>query len=500
MAVLTTWACAPPAVEEKKGAFRMRAVDPTAMAPSNPTFPVYHYMAPYGPWFGDVNGPLFHEGWFHVFYQWGRSSKVCWGHARSRDLVNWEHLPIAIRPRGSKGSWSGATVVTEAGPRIIFTCPSSGWQQSGSIGSDDLIHWTPMKKEPLMARSLHEKKGVKIGGWRDPFIWKHNGVYYCCLGGGSSGRGYVSLYRAKNDDLEDWEFVGPLFIHPDSPDNACPNFFKIGDKWVLLMSRHRPHVMDWFVGTWDRKTLQFKPESSGILGYSEATYATQGLYHPDGRVIYWSTLHQWRRANRPVDWPGSLSLPRELSIGADNMLRIKPLAELSRLRGKHFHAEKITLANATKVLEGAKGDTLEIRAIIEPKDAKSFGVVVRRSNDGTRGMEVRYRDTIYLDGQEAMYSLKHGKKNDPVRKPFVLKDGEPLELRIFIDKICFEAYVNDRICYDRLIHACDHTGKALGLPRLDDLGIALFAEGGEAVVKSIDVWEMKPIEKTTYKP
>jgi len=351
-----------------------------------------------------------------------------------------------------------------------------------------------------MARSLHKKKGVEITGWRDPFIWKHNGVYYCCLGGGVKGRGYVSLYRAKNERLEDWEFVGPLFNNPDSPDTACPNFFKVGDKWVLLMSRHRPHVEDWFVGTWDAKTLRFKPESSGILGYSEATYATQGLYHPDGRVIFWNTLHQWRRANRPADWPGCLSLPRELSIGRDNTLRVKPLAELARLRGKHFHAEKITLANATKVLEGVKGDALEIRAIITPKDARSFGVVVRRSDDGKRGMELRYRDTIYIDGQEAMYSLKHGKKNDPARKEFTLKKGEPLELSIFIDKICFETFVNDRICYDRLIHACDHTGKGLGLPKLDDLGIALFAEGGEVVVKSIDVWEMKPIEKTTYKP
>jgi len=152
------------------------------------------------------------------------------------------------------------------------------------------------------------------------------------------------------------------------------------------------------------------------------------------------------------------------------------------------------------VLEGIKGDSLEIRAIIKPKDAKSFGVVVRRSDDGKRGMELRYHDTIYVDGQEAMYSLKHGKENDPVRKPFTLKDGEPLKLTIFIDKRCFEAFVNDRICYDRLIHACDHTGKALGLPRMGDLGTALFAEGGEATVKSIDVWEMKPIERIMYRP
>jgi len=132
--------------------------------------------------------------------------------------------------------------------------------------------------------------------------------------------------------------------------------------------------------------------------------------------------------------------------------------------------------------------------------ADSFGIVVRRSEDGTRGLEIRYRHTMTIDGEEAMYSLKHGKDKDPVRKPFALKPGEPLQMTLYIDKICFEAFVNDRICYDRLIHACDHTGKALGGPKAEDLGIAVFAQGGEAVVTSLDVWRMNPIKTTAYQP
>jgi beta-fructofuranosidase len=471
-----------------------------AAAPAVPNaaaFPIYHYKAASGSWFGDVNGPIYHDGWFHIFFQWRMpdNPKICWGHARSRDLIDWEHLPVAIAPRGAQGSWSGATVVTAAGPRILFT---SDGQQSGSRGSRDLIHWQPMNQEPVMPRSLHESKGVKISGWRDPFIWKHQGAYYACLGGSAAGQGYVSLYKTTSEELDDWEFVGPLFIHPDSPDNACPNFFKVGNKWVLLMSRHRPHVEDWFVGNWNPETLRFEPDTHGMLGYNEATFATQGLCHPDGRVIYWNTMHQWRGANKPLDWPGCASLPRELSIAADNTLRIKPLAELARLRGEHFHAEAIALSDATKILEGLTGDALEIRLTLQSQGADSFGLVVRRSADGTRGMEIRYRGTLTIDGEEALYSLKHGKAKDPVRQPFALKPGEPLRMTLFIDKICFEAFVNDRICYDRAIHACDHTGKALALPNSGDLGIAVFAQGGEAVVKSLDVWHMNPIKTTTY--
>ena len=477
--------------------FRIHAAEAALETADREALPRYHYLAPFGPWMGDVNGPLYHDGWFHVFYQWrlAREHKVCWGHARSRDLIDWEHLPAAIPPHGSRGSWSGGTIVTEAGPRILFTCD---YQQLGAVGSDDLLHWQPMERELAMPRSLHTSQDVKIGAWRDPFLWKHDGQYFACVGGALKGQGYVSLYRAKSAELDDWEFIGPLFVHPDSPDNACPNFFRVDNKWVLLMSRHRPHVEDWFVGEWDPETLQFQAEQSGILGYNEATYATQGLYHPDGRVIYWNSIHQWRRANKPLDWPGCLSLPRELSVAEDNTLRVRPLRELVRLRGDHFRAENIRLSDATQVIQGATGDTIEIRLTIDRHDAESVGVVVRRSEDGTRGLELRYADTVYLDGEEALYSIKHGKQQDPVRQPFVLGADEPLQLTIYLDRMCVEAFVNDRICYDRILHDCDQTGVALELPQRNDQGIALFAEGGEAIVRSLDVWQMKPIQLTNH--
>src|SRR4051794_6151392 len=63
--------------------------------------PVYHFRPP-AQWNNDPNGTIQYRGWYHMFYQhnpygagWGN---MHWGHARSRDLVNWEHLPIALWP------------------------------------------------------------------------------------------------------------------------------------------------------------------------------------------------------------------------------------------------------------------------------------------------------------------------------------------------------------------------------------------------------------------
>ncbi len=99
---------------------------PTAAA--DPARPVYHFHPP-ANWCNDPNGTIFYRGWHHLFYQynpygslWGN---MHWGHARSRDLVNWEHLPIAIGPSKDKGEdhiFSGAAILAKDGkPRVFYT-------------------------------------------------------------------------------------------------------------------------------------------------------------------------------------------------------------------------------------------------------------------------------------------------------------------------------------------------------------------------------------------
>ena len=56
----------------------------------------------------DVNGPLFHKGQYHIFYQLNPydtevGDGIHWGHARSNDLVYWEHLPLALWPSTEQG-------------------------------------------------------------------------------------------------------------------------------------------------------------------------------------------------------------------------------------------------------------------------------------------------------------------------------------------------------------------------------------------------------------
>jgi len=68
--------------------------------------PAWHYR-PEANWINDPNGLVHHNGWYHMFYQynphgdqWG---DIHWGHTRSRDLLTWETLPIALTPAAAKG-------------------------------------------------------------------------------------------------------------------------------------------------------------------------------------------------------------------------------------------------------------------------------------------------------------------------------------------------------------------------------------------------------------
>ena len=102
----------------------VKAAAPRAQA--DPLRPIFHVTAP-AQWVNDPNGPIFYKGLYHLFYQLtpysDESGIKYWGHVRSRDLMKWEHLPIAIAPSNDKGEesiWSGCCTINGDGKPMIF--------------------------------------------------------------------------------------------------------------------------------------------------------------------------------------------------------------------------------------------------------------------------------------------------------------------------------------------------------------------------------------------
>ena len=83
--------------------------------------PTYHFLAPEGGWLNDPNGPMFFGGYYHLFWQKGGESEaiwgdIRWGHAVTKDFVNWKMLKDALVPGPEEydkdGCWSGSASLT----------------------------------------------------------------------------------------------------------------------------------------------------------------------------------------------------------------------------------------------------------------------------------------------------------------------------------------------------------------------------------------------------
>ena len=71
----------------------------------------------------------------------------------------------------------------------------------------------------------------------------------------------------------------------------------------------------------------------------------------------------------------------------------------------------------------------------------------------------------------------------PETAPIVLNDDEPLCLRVFVDRSIVEVFANDRRCVAARVYP----------GRDDSVGVSLRAQGSEAVLRSLDAWQMENI-------
>ncbi len=488
---------------------------------NDPHRPRYHLLPPDGFW-NDINGTIYWKGRYHVFFL-GRlapdrdtilsgkdtlHAREIWLHSSSRDLVHWVHHPPALVPvfDGSmpRGLYSGDAVENAPVPTLIYHVPGQGTCIS-TAEDDELIRWKPLPQNPV----IPSPKGPADYIVFDPCAWKEGDTYYALIGNKNRAPGFegdcTSLF--KSSDMVQWQYVGPFYKSDrrwteEVEDCACPDFFPLGNKHMLLMHTHAPYGhAQYYIGRYENE--RFHPETHGRMSWPGGQLcAPETLRDDKGRRIFWGWIHEARPAAN--GWGSVATLPRVLSLGEDNTLRIEPAPELEMLRYNHRRRAGVSLAAGAEVnLDEVSGDCLELAVEIAPGDAQEVGLSVRRSPDGAEQTNIvcsPQAGTLKIElsrsslDPQVRYPRYAGRfaetENVPESErfareqvaPFQLRPNEPLRLRIFLDRSVLEVYANGRQCITQRIYPT----------RPDSVGVALFARGGAAKATAVEAWDISP--------
>ena len=338
------------------------------------------HFTPAEHWMNDPNGMVYYEGEYHLFYQhypeksvWG---PMHWGHAVSKDLVHWEHLPIALYPDSLGYIFSGSAVVdwkntsgfgTAENPPLVafFTYHNPDIEQAKEIeiesqaiaySTDKGRTWTKYEANPVV-------KNPGIRDFRDPKVFWHeaSGQWIMALASGQEIHFYAS------PDCKNWNYLSNFGKGVGCHDGVweCPDLIPLKvdgsdeTKWVLIVNINPGgpaggSATQYFVGDFDGKTFASEQKKTlwmdqGRDNYAGVTWANA----PDGRQILIGWMNNWQYAGeKPCGkWSGAATFPRELGLVKDGPLYLLTSALVGEIQ---------TLQSDSVVLKDVKVDKSEL--------------------------------------------------------------------------------------------------------------------------------------------
>ena len=377
----------------------------------------YHFQ-PFSKWTNDPNALCYFNGWYHVFYQtnpfglyWG---DMFWGHARSRDLIHFEFLPICLFPEvggrdadrvGSRDAfmWSGCAIayyhgMSDAIDALDWFPNGNGdgllaiYTRDGSYQDQEIIHsddegLTWSKTGMYISHTLVNNNSQD---WRDPKVFplvKDGSGKVTTWGMTLSGyRSTRKGYFLKSNDLLNWSMAGEFFL-PD-PECVGAGFLKdnLGETHAYLTNKSRSYLLGTMELVGDK--IVFKDETNTDistytleqieaklkpLDFGPDTYASQAFYitDPTSDYVDKEIVLNWFSGDLNASfctgpgeyaglrgrWNGGFTIPVEYGVakcGDDYRITQKPITV------NNTHLEKTSIINVSDVdLNSSSEDPLK---------------------------------------------------------------------------------------------------------------------------------------------
>ena len=426
--------------------------------------PLYHFTPQYG-WMNDPNGMVYADGTYHLFYQYNpygaRWGNMHWGHAISKDLVNWEYQPTAIAPDKLGAIFSGSAVIDHdntagfgKGAMIaIFTSAGDRQTQSIAYSLDGGKTFTKYEDNPVLS-------DANIIDFRDPKVFWHAPSKQWVMSLATTQT--ITFYGSKN--LKEWtrlsEFGEGLGGHGGVWE--CPDLFPLTyegkTKWVLFVSinpggPNGGSATQYFIGNFDGKT--FTPDAMNYplwLDYGRDNYAGvtwSNVPAADGRRLFIGWMSNWDYANEipTVNFRSAMTVARTLRLahnGEHLVVASEPVKELESLR-----MEPLSLANKTtsdtvnidNLLPNNQG-VYELTFTVTPNDTDSFSFSI----ENTKGEVLTYlfdiaNKTLLVDRTKSSVAFNANFAETLIKAPLTAKKS--YTVRLLVDKASTELFVNN---------------------------------------------------------
>jgi fructan beta-fructosidase len=447
------------------------------------------HFSPKEHWMNDPNGMVYHNGIYHLFFQYYPGGTVWgpmhWGHATSKDLIHWQQQPIALYPDSLGYIFSGSVVVDKNNtsgfgidgkvPLVaVFTShyphaapgATDFENQSLAYSLDNGKTWTKYSGNPVL-------KNPGISDFRDPKVMWYAPANKWIMTLATKDR--ITFYSSK--DLKHWDKESEFGQHAGAHGGVweCPDLFPLKYKgetvWILIVNLNpggpnKGSATQYFTGDFDGNKFTANSSQTKWIDYGPDEYAGVTWNNTGNRRIFLGWMSNWLYANEvpTVKWRNAMTIPRELSvtkIGQEMYVTSEPVDELKLIARKPVVKTNVVVSKTADLSELIRqAVALPCRLDLIMSDRNNFLIIL--SDKLNRKLMVGYdkeSNQYYIDRTRAG---KSDFNKEFVEKHYAPRIAENKEMRLSII--------------------------------VDESSIELFADGGLSVMTSVFFPE-KPYDK-----
>ncbi len=433
--------------------------------------PQFHFSPP-AHWMNDPNGMVYYKGEYHLFYQYYPDSTVWgpmhWGHAISKDLIHWQHLPIALYPDSLGYIFSGSVVVdknnssgfqegAESPLVAIYTYHNMTGEKNGKLDFQTQGIAYSLDKGRTWKKYAHNPviKNPGYKDFRDPKVMWHKASKQWILTMAAGNE--IQFYRSTN--LKNWELTGTFGKEEGNHGGVweCPDLFEMQTgkgketKWILLVSigNGAPNGgsgTQYFVGNFDGNTFtnHNSKQTTLWLDYGTDNYAGVTWSNaPDNRRLFLGWMSNWQYAQTvpTKSWRSAMTLPREINLWETPQgyrLKTSPVKEIESLHVTGSHTNFVS-GKAYNFSLAA----LQLQYDLGKSGSDDFGIEIFNSQNESLqiGFNVQ-RNEFYID-RTHFSNHSFSKEFPAVHIAPRLKSSKKMSLHVFIDHSSLELLADD---------------------------------------------------------